>query len=55
MSPCGLSNGLLLRKSPYTRSITVAALTDLTAVDSFAAPSVRARVSGTRRKRRAGR
>jgi len=36
--PCGLSNGLLLRKSPYTRSITVAALLDPTAIDFFAVP-----------------
>jgi len=31
-SPYTLSDGLLLRKSPYARSITVAALLDLTAV-----------------------
>jgi len=31
-------NGLLLRKSLYTRSIPVAALSDLTAVHFFTAP-----------------
>jgi len=31
-SPYRLSNGLLLRKSPWARSMTVAALPDLTAV-----------------------
>gem|GEM_PF-2484379 len=35
MAPSGLSNGLLLCKSPYTRSITVAALLELTAVHLY--------------------
>jgi len=39
MTPCGLSNGLLLRKSPWARSITVAALPDLAAVGFFTAQS----------------
>jgi len=37
MAPSGLSNGLSLRESPYTRSMTVAALLDLAAVHFFTA------------------
>jgi len=35
LSPSELNNGLSLRESPYARSITVAALLDLTAVRSL--------------------
>jgi len=40
MPPFELNNGLLLRKSPYTRSMTVAALPDLAGVCTFTAPHV---------------
>jgi len=38
MTPCGLSNGLLLRKSPWDPALTYRALTDPTAVGFFTAP-----------------
>jgi len=33
MTPCGLSNGLSLRESPWDPALTYRALTDPTAVD----------------------